>query len=190
MRCYDPPSGCSAEVRVLADKAVCGEYQVSGQDTNVQCWIPVVSGQEITVQCDLEMTSFIFQVDLIVDGVLRNTWVSTIGQKAKLRESHIEFEEGIFKSVRSLHRSPLRTARLGPGKKHTWLCWRGVYLQLQVSFHLENNPTVGTIEVHISKVEEELTYKHPAALPDDVETWKDLPLAPGTTEIDPTHHIK
>lgn len=119
MRCYDPAQGCSAEVRVLADKALCGEYQVSGQDTNVQCWIPVVSGQEITIQCDLEMTSLIIQVDLIVDGVLRNVWVSTIGQKAKLRESHIEFEEGIFKSVRSLHRSPMRTARLGQGEKHT-----------------------------------------------------------------------
>ncbi len=119
MRCQDPPSCCTAEVRVLADKVACGEYQVSGQDTNVQCWVPVVSGQELTVQCNLEMTSLVFHVDLIVDGVLRNVWVSTIGQKEKLRESHIEFEEGIFKSVRSLHRSPMKVARLGQGSRHT-----------------------------------------------------------------------
>lgn len=60
----------------------------------------------------------------------------------------------------------------------------------KVSFHPENNATVGTIEIHISKADKDFTYKHPAALPDDVETWKDLPLAPGTMDVDPTHHIK
>ncbi len=121
MRCLDTTSSCSADVRVFADKVECGEYQVSGEDKNVQCWIPVVSGQELTIQCDLTMTSLLYHVDLIIDGVLRNVWVSTIGQKTKPRDSQFEFEEGIFKSVRSLHRSPMRTARLGQGNTHTRL---------------------------------------------------------------------
>ena len=115
MRCLDTTSGCSADVRVFADKVPCSEYQVSGEGTNVQGWIPIVSGQQLTIQCDLEMSSFSYHADLIVDGILRNVWTSTIGQKAKLRDAHFEFEEGIFKCVRSLHRSPMKTARLGQG---------------------------------------------------------------------------
>ena len=115
MLCGDTTIGCSAEVRVTADGAECREYKVSGDKTNVQCWIPVESGQQLCIQCELTMTTLLYHVDLIVDGVLRNVWVSTIGQKAKTRDSQFSFEEGIFKSVRSLHRSPMKTARLGPG---------------------------------------------------------------------------
>ena len=116
MRCIDHVNGCSAEVVIHADNIACSEYQVSGvpgQETTLQCWLPIESGQVLTVSCDLEMTSLMYHVDLIVDGILRNVWVSTIGQKAKLRESHIEFEEGIFKHIRSLHRSSMKVARLG-----------------------------------------------------------------------------
>jgi len=39
-------------------------------------------------------------------------------------------------------------------------------------------------------VDENFTYKHDATLPDDIDTWKDLPVVPGTMGVDPTHHIK
>ena len=129
MLCVDDASKCSAEVVVLADKTPCTEFEVTGvpgDDIVSQCWIPVESSQFLTISCNLEMTSLMYHVDLIVDGVLRNVWVSTIGQKSKLRETHIEFEEGIFKQARSLHRSAMKVARLGQGNQSLtpsiWQC--------------------------------------------------------------------
>lgn len=112
MHFIEPVSECSISVNILADGITCREYQPSGGDGNQQCWIAVEANQVLSVQCNVEMVARKYHVDLIVDGILRNSWISSRVEKIQKRASTIDFSKGIYKDIRSLFEGCLRTSSL------------------------------------------------------------------------------
>ena len=97
---------------VRLDGLDCDELRPSRAGRDGQCWIAVKSGQALSVFCDIKLAVSQYQVDLVVDGVLRNLFLSTVSPKASKRAKIVEFYEGNHKHARSLYRSPLVTSRL------------------------------------------------------------------------------
>lgn len=119
MHFIDPVSECSVSVNIYVDSTICHEYQLSGRDGNQQCWIAVEADQVLSVQCNVEMYTRRYQVDLIVDGVLRNSWLSSRVEKIQKRAVTIDFSKGIYKDIRSLYECILRTSSLRQRLPHS-----------------------------------------------------------------------
>lgn len=85
----------------------------------MQCYIPLMSEQTITVAVQLDMVSEHFEVDLFVDGVIRNFWQSTRNPVNKHRAPLVVFSQGIYKDTRSLYRSSMTTAAIPPAKRES-----------------------------------------------------------------------
>lgn len=114
MRYTDGTKNNDVTAVVRADSYDCPELRRSNAGSVGQCWIAVKSGQKISVFCDLKLEASQYQVDLVVDGVLRNIAASTVCPKHEDREEVVEFYEGNHKHHRSLFRSPMVTSRM-PG---------------------------------------------------------------------------
>ena len=97
---------------VRADGLDCPTLRPSTAGSDSQCWIAVKSGQAISVFCDVKLAASQYQLDLVIDGVLRNIVVSTVCPRNEDREEIVEFFEGNHKYARSLFRSPMITSRL------------------------------------------------------------------------------
>ena len=100
---------------VRADGLDCPELGGSSTGSTGQCWIALKSGQALTVFCDVKLETSQYQVDLVIDGVLRNIAVSTVCPRNEDRGEIVEFFEGNHKQFRSLFRSPMVVSRL-PGQ--------------------------------------------------------------------------
>ena len=112
MRYLDENNGDSIAITVRTDGVDCPELRPSDQGTSCQCWIAVKSGQSLSVLVDLELNTSQYQVDLVVDGVVRNIKLSTVTPKNEGRQATFEFYEGVHKYMRSLFRSGMKTSRL------------------------------------------------------------------------------
>ena len=99
--------GSSVSVEVLADGHLCKEHALSLQDEVQECWIVVKTGQNLRIKVDLSIASRQYEVDLNVDGVLRNIWVADSTDQDEMRSNLIAFSEGVHRSGRSLRRSKL-----------------------------------------------------------------------------------
>lgn len=100
------------DVAIRANGVDCPELNSSYGQLQYQTWIAVSAGQSITAMVDLKMSASQFQVDLVVDGVLRNHHNSTACPSNKFRQEKMEFFEGIHKIDRSLIRSEMKTSRI------------------------------------------------------------------------------
>ena len=100
---------------VRADGLDCPELGGSCAGSAGQCWIALKSGQTLSVFCDIKLETSQYQVDLVIDGVLRNIVVSTVCPRNEDRGEIVEFFEGNHKHFRSLFRSPMVVSRL-PGQ--------------------------------------------------------------------------
>ena len=61
----------------------------------------------------------------------------------------------------------------------------------KIDFDNSKTPTVGTIEIQVSKVDHGFIHRQTATLPDGVKRHRnDLSLTLGTAGIPPTHEIK
>lgn len=119
MRIFEVVPGNRIGVSVLVNREPAEEYSVSGPQLQQECWIPVGGGDTLSVRCDTTMNTEYFQVDLVVDGVMRNSFGSTKVTKNLKRIEDIMFAEGVYKFQRSLHRSTLKVSRLGRGTLHS-----------------------------------------------------------------------
>lgn len=105
----------SVGVDVLADGNVCKEHAQSSLDKVQKCWITVKIDQNLRIKVDLNMASRQYQVDLNIDGVLRNIWVSDTMDTDEIRNNLIVFSEEIHRTGRSLRRGRLTVGGFKPG---------------------------------------------------------------------------
>ena len=129
MRYVNDTKGDAVGVIVRSDGVDCPELRLSSEGNNAQCWIAVKAGQAISVLIELELNTSQYQIDLVIDGVLRNIWVSTVTPSNESRKALLECFEGVHKYYRSLFRSGMYTSRLDDG---IWLppTWNNVSLCL------------------------------------------------------------
>jgi len=94
MKCHDNNSNSVVPAYVQAGHLTCPEYNIINTDRTCQSWIPVDSGMTITLGCDVRTPVTRYQIDLIVDGVLRNTKPV---EKRSPRLRHELFEDAYFR---------------------------------------------------------------------------------------------
>ena len=121
MRFAEPFSGCSVTVEAFADDILCPENLSSSDNGNQQCWIAVKAGQILSIKCHTEMITKKYQIDMIVDGILRSSWLSSEVSKVQTRKASIDFSEAVVKVVRSLRFFKLTTSSLVNGMIHEGL---------------------------------------------------------------------
>ncbi|KAI4280469.1 MAG: hypothetical protein L6R38_004444 [Xanthoria sp. 2 TBL-2021] len=175
MRFSDHIAKCHATVKIMADGHECPQYKITGDEHgNMQCYIPLMSEQVVTAEVQLDMVSEHFEVDLFVDGVIRNFWQSTRNSVNKHRAPIVGFTQGIYKDTRSMYRSDMITAAIPPRKR------------MLTSGSQRTN--VGSIDIMISKQDPERNaHFHGCMLPDEVpKDWNNQVLAPNTGSLEPT----
>ncbi|KAL8773157.1 MAG: hypothetical protein Q9209_001833 [Squamulea sp. 1 TL-2023] len=175
MRFSDHIAKCHATVKIMADGHECPQYNITGDEHgNMQCYIPLMSDQVITAEVALDMVSEHFEVDLFVDGVIRNFWQSTRNTVNKHRAPIVGFTQGIYRDTRSMYRSDMMTVAIPSSS------------QLLASGSQRTN--VGSIDVMISKQDPERNlHYHGCIIPDEVpKDWYNQPIAPATGAVEPT----
>ncbi|KAI4226269.1 MAG: hypothetical protein L6R36_003310 [Xanthoria steineri] len=175
MRFSDNIAKCHVTVKIMADGHECPQYNITGDEHgNMQCYIPLMSEQVITAEVELDMVSEHFEVDLFVDGVIRNFWQSTRNSVNKHRAPIVGFTQGIYKDTRSMYRSDMTTAAIPPAKR---LITTG-----------SQRTNVGAIDIMISKQDPERNeHYHGCMVPDEVpKDWNKQALAPTTEALEPT----
>ncbi|KAL8672961.1 MAG: hypothetical protein Q9168_002594 [Polycauliona sp. 1 TL-2023] len=159
----------------MADGHECPQYKITGDEHgNMQCYIPLMSEQVITIDVDLDMVSEHFEVDLFVDGVIRNFWQSTRNSVNKHRAPSVSFTQAIHKDTRSMYRSDMITAGIPSSRR------------LLTSGSLRTS--VGSIDIMVSKQDlERNAHYHGYMIPDEVpQEWHKQALAPSTEPVEPT----
>lgn len=193
MHFIDPASGCSTSVGICVDGATCHEYKISGGAGNQQCWIAVEADQVLSIQCNIGMIARKHQVDLIIDGILRNTWLSgRLSAKTQVQPALIDFSKGIYKDSRSILECRLRTSSL---RLRTLGLAQGEITanSSKEMIDLDNSrpSTIGTIQIQVSKDDDSFLHRQTAPLPNGGEKGRnDLSLTLGTPSVPPTHMIK
>ena len=125
MRFSDHIASCHATVKITADGHECPQYNIMGDEHgNMLCYIPLMSEQVVTVEVALDMVSEHFEVDLFVDGVIRNFWQSTRNTVNKHRAPIVGFTQGIYKDTRSMYRSEMVTVALPPSSSKSGIVSR------------------------------------------------------------------
>ena len=101
----------SLTATILADELEICEYQPTVNDRYMQCWVPVATGQVISVNCNLEMAAVVHHVDFLVDGIIRDTWISRRNQ----HNANLVFDQAYFRQKRTLVFGTMRTSDIGAG---------------------------------------------------------------------------
>ncbi|KAL8994014.1 MAG: hypothetical protein Q9169_005913 [Polycauliona sp. 2 TL-2023] len=151
-----------------------------------------MSEQVITVDVELDMVSEHFEVDLFVDGVIRNFWQSTRNAVNKHRAPSVGFTQGIHKDTRSMYRSDMITAAIPSSRRKSDTPKTSSdqlltpELGLITSGILRTN--VGSIDIMISKQDHERNaHYHGYMIPDEVpKDWHKQALAPSSEPVEPT----
>ena len=90
---------------VFSNHDECEEYSVTTVGNTTQGWIAVATGRWITVRCKIFVSRPPYQVDFIVDGVLRDVFV---GRKRGMSKK--SFNTGVFIREGILGRAELQTS--------------------------------------------------------------------------------
>ncbi|KAI9724492.1 MAG: hypothetical protein M1812_000560 [Candelaria pacifica] len=77
MRFGETNEDTRGRVTILADGVPCAEYDPVHNGARLSCWIPVKVNQTMKIRCDFKTQAKKCQVDVIVDGILRQTVVHT-----------------------------------------------------------------------------------------------------------------
>ncbi|KAA6407426.1 MAG: hypothetical protein FRX48_08669 [Lasallia pustulata] len=99
----DPPFILSATF--LADGLEICEYEPTVKDRHVQCWVPVSTGQIISVNCKLQTAGIVHHVDFLVDGIIRDTWIS----KKNQQDASLVFDQAYVRQERNLVLGTMKT---------------------------------------------------------------------------------
>ena len=109
MRSSSAESGIFVSAQVLANNVKCPEYKKAQLDDATSCWIAIEDGDTITVQSEWATGEVVTQVDLVVDGTLRD---SRITSRRSRGEGKFEFKTGIGKKGGSLYRGHIKARTL------------------------------------------------------------------------------
>ncbi|KAI9790768.1 MAG: hypothetical protein M1833_001764 [Piccolia ochrophora] len=71
MKCKELNSKTTVTAEVEANGLICDEYKVSTQESDFTCWIIAPDNAVITVACEIYRPASDWQVELIIDGVVR-----------------------------------------------------------------------------------------------------------------------
>lgn len=113
MKCYDRDSESSVSAYVRVGTEICPEYDTLNIYRTIQSSIPLQTGQKITLGCDIRTSVTRYQMDLIVDGVLRDT---KLVEKKSSRLRHELFEGAYFKEDSLVQRGTMTLVRLSGSK--------------------------------------------------------------------------
>lgn len=73
MKCHDLDSNSVVSAFVRVNNVISSEYNVVNDGKTIQCWVSVETGQSIVPSCVLRTSVSHYQMELLVDGVLRDT---------------------------------------------------------------------------------------------------------------------
>lgn len=128
MHYIDTSAKCSVTAMIRADGAPCDEYHIPSEDVGQRCWVSLETGQTLSIDCIIEMTALYCQVDLIIDGVLRNTFLSKSIEDTQKRTESITFTEGTYKKGRTFFQSHLRVCDLNSSRCRLRFSFIALYL--------------------------------------------------------------
>ncbi|KAL9118115.1 MAG: hypothetical protein Q9187_005346 [Circinaria calcarea] len=159
----------SATAAITADNLQCTEYRVSTTNNVVEGFICVKKGQTLEINCKVVIDTDDCQVDLIIDGILRESMTS---RKKSAHRKNFAFKHGIYKIKRKTWKGSIKVSDLDLG-----------------NFNPISPTKVGTIELRIARAENLFT--HPQTVPAyyEVANWRDLPLPFGNGGVDPKYQI-
>ena len=126
MQYTDTSSNCSALVYIKSksDQRL-SEHGLTTVDNVKQCFIAVQPGEYLTVYCEVDLGSEENQVDLIVDGILRD---SIYHKASKLNNKKtLIFQYGMHKVERKTWRGELIVSKcdeFDKGKRYSWSYFR------------------------------------------------------------------
>ena len=109
MRSSPAENGVFVSARVSANNVECVEYKESQLERSTSCWIVIEDGDTITVQSEWATGEVVTQVDFVVDGVLRD---SRISSRRSRGEGKFEFKTGIGQKGGSLYRGHIKAKTL------------------------------------------------------------------------------
>lgn len=179
MKCADSASDRKADAVVRASGQPCDEYGTYlASDGAICSWIPVNDGQKIVVETSFVGMTKEIQIDLVIDGILRNS--EKTNRKAEKKDRKFErFEHGFYAQSKSvINQAELEVKTLDVSS----------YPSIQV----EGTDSVGTIEVRISVLRDEHEERHKL---DDVKSfetimdWKEAYRTPSYTKIRPVQQV-
>lgn len=144
----------------------------------------------MSLVCNLEINARALVVDLIVDGILRDTRLARPEEKIRKRTSTIDFSKGIFDNKGSLFECALRTSSLRQRMPELTQEKKSLLIILIGNIHFDDSkpPMIGTIEIQVWKDDHDHFHRLTAPSPDE---WnEDLSLTMDTGGVTPTHEIK
>ncbi|RDI81277.1 phosphoribosylaminoimidazole carboxylase [Venturia inaequalis] len=179
MKCIDNTGDRKADAVVRAGSQLCDEYGTHlASDGAICSWIPVNDGQKIIVEAGFVGLTKEIQIDLVIDGVLRNSDKTNRKAEKKDRKSE-RFEHSYY----AQSKSTINLAELEI---------KALDVSAYPSIQVEGKDSVGTIEVRISVLRDEHEERHKL---DDVQSfetimdWKEAYHTPSYTKIRPVQQV-
>ncbi|KAL8826539.1 MAG: hypothetical protein Q9191_003743 [Dirinaria sp. TL-2023a] len=188
MRYTDEAKKDIVAVTVRTDGVDCPELLPSSEGNSSQCWIAVKASQTLSVLVDLKLNTSHYQVDLVIDGVLRNIWLATSTPRNDSRKALFEFYEGVHKYDRSIFRNSSKVCSR-PQQSVILHVLTSASSGKGIVFNDTDHTSVGTIEILVYKYDDGYGHIRAAKHPEDVVDWEDLDFQPGTSGIQPTHEV-
>ncbi|MCJ1477921.1 hypothetical protein MMC13_006595 [Lambiella insularis] len=175
MRYVNEEQDIDVTATVTMNGVDCAEYNEVEVSNVVECFIVAHNAQRVTVELTAEGLHNDSQVDLILDGVLRDTLVGR--KKSKKTMSHI-FTTVLMRDKRTFSRGSFQFEEFS------------VDCDIHKFSKAEPKTTVGTIEVVIYKADNQ--HAHQLVGPDvySMDDWRSLDQTHGTRGILPSHEIK
>ena len=99
----------SATAVITADNLQCTEYRVSTTNNVVEGFICVKKGQTLEINCEAVIDTDDCQVDLIMDGILRESMTS---RKKSANKKNFAFKHGIYKIKRKTWKGYIKVSDL------------------------------------------------------------------------------
>ena len=196
MYAVEEGNGSSVGVEVLADGHSCKEHAMCSQDEVQECWIAVKIGQALRIKVDLSMASRQYEVDLNIDGVLRNIWVADTTDQDEIRNDLIAFSEGVHRSGRSLRRAKLTVGGYKLGRSYFAQQHLSSMLTYPIDSILSKDVSstailaIGVVEIVVYRYAHARTQPRIAKSP-EVHVAKDhKAFLPDNQDLKPTHQIR
>ena len=108
----------SATATVTADNLQCTEHRVSTTNNVVESFICVKRGQTLEIDCEVVIDTDDCQVDLIIDGILRESMTN----RKKSAHKKFAFKHGLHKVARKTWRGAMQVFDLDLSKSYGDFC--------------------------------------------------------------------
>ncbi|KAI9704163.1 MAG: hypothetical protein M1836_007024 [Candelina mexicana] len=173
MKCSQTNEDTFGAATVRANGVPCAEYNTSHSGRHLSCWVHVDHRQTITIDYEFRTRGVCYQVDLIVDGFLRET--STLTSK-KIREFRLNnhFETAYYKRWKE----PFDPAKMVVAEVHT----------ITNSWEKVKDTPIGTIELRFYSSSKGFYHQHECMTVED--SSKTYPYFGETSLIGPNPDLQ